>query len=397
MNGRGRAVAVSEFVPVTTRRPSPARFRVFVPATTANLGPGFDTLGLALDLGNELEVEILADHGNVEPGGGTDVAQQPAGSPEGQSNAPFILEVYGEGADQLGASHDNLLVKALQRGWQRWGRGRGLPPLRLICRNEIPLGSGLGSSAAAIVMGLATAWALAWWVAGCQPRLAAAATQQGEDRCSTAGAGTIWTIADLPAAEQDELLSLAYQLEGHPDNVAAALYGGFTVALALDGPGKLSEERLPRVWVERLDVSSSLWGAVVTPSFPLSTGRSRQVLPETVARQDAVFNLARLAWLVAAMAKQDWARVGEGLVDRLHQPYRVRLVPGLADVLAAGRQAGALGATLSGAGPSAFALAPDHGRAEAAGQAMQRAFSDHQVEAQVRVVKVGTMGLQWYW
>jgi homoserine kinase len=263
-----------------------APVRVRVPATSANLGPGFDALGLALSLYDDVVVRV-ADEG-------------------------LFVDVAGEGADSVPRTRRHLVVRALQAGFDLLGgQPRGL---EVVCANRIPHGRGLGSSAAAIVAGLAAARAL---VLG--------------------GADTL---------DDDALLALAAELEGHPDNVAACLLGGLTLAWTpADGPAQ----------AVRLPVSPALRPVVFVPTTSASTARARKLLPETVPHADAARNAGRSALLVHALS------VDPGLLlaateDRLHQQYRAASqarTAGLVDAL----RADGVPAVVSGAGPSVLAFA----------------------------------------
>jgi homoserine kinase len=341
-----------------------------VPATTANLGPGFDILGLSLDLYNEIVVERLT------------------GSPKPDS-LPVQMVIRGEGAtaepDGLPRDADNLLVQALLAGWRRWQPGIPLPPIRLVCNNRVPLGSGLGSSSTAVAAGLVAAA----WLAGELPAAAGAAAPSGHTPTLLRPRGIL-----------RELLDLGIALEGHPDNLAAALFGGLTAVVEIGRQRPDDRERPDgrerqegREWsVGRVIPAGELWAAVVTPRFVLRTPVSRSVLPSQVSRQDAVFNLAHLSWLLLAAAAGDWREVGAAMSDRLHQPYRVPLVPGLEEVLAASRTAGAWGAALSGSGPSVVALVPDQPTAERVAGAMQEAFAGAGVDARAMAARAGVPG-----
>ncbi|BAS27615.1 homoserine kinase [Limnochorda pilosa] len=275
-----------------------------VPATVANLGPGFDALGLALDLVNEVEMEVL-------------------GEEEDPASATAEVEVQGEGEQELPGDASNRVAQAACLLW-RQVRGRA-PRLRLRCTNHIPLRSGLGSSAAAAVGGLVAAQRLLG--------------------------------GPLPP---DELLALAWELEGHGDNAAPALAGGLTVLL----PGA---RRFLRLDPPPLDVALAL------PDRRWSTEASRGVLPDQVPRQDAVFNLTASAALVASLALGRHDLLAIAMQDRLHQPHRLPHVPGAPEALEAAMGAGALGAALAGAGPAVVALAPP-GLGEAVAGAMAAAF-----------------------
>lgn len=264
---------------------------VRVPATAANLGPGFDALGLALGLHNEIEVEA-------------------AGS-------GLALTVAGEGADRLQRQGgQNLMVRAVLGTLERFGeRPEGL---RIRAVNRVPLSRGLGSSSAAVLGGVVAAAALA-----------------GRD------------------LTPEELLDLSLPLEGHPDNIAPALLGGLTVATLVDGTVRCLS----------LPVPDTIRAVAVVPEFHLATVKARQVLPPRVPRADAVFNVGRVALLLAAMQAGRLDLLREGVRDRLHQPYRAPLVPGMDEVLAAGERAGALACFLSGAGPTLLALVEGEGGA----------------------------------
>lgn len=257
-----------------------ALVRVEVPATSANLGPGFDCLGLALDICNMVEIEEA-------PGGRVKV------------------EIAGEGAGDLAADAANLVATAAERVFSAAGRRPAGFHLRL--ENAIPVARGLGSSSAAIVGGMVAANAL----------------------------------LGAPLSN-DEILQLAFELEGHPDNVAPALLGGLTVACVSGS----------RALALRLDPPAGLPLAVLVPERPLATAEARRVLPTEIPRADAIFNVQRACLLLAALGDGRTDLLAEALQDRLHQPYRAALLPGLAEVLAAARRPGLLGACLSGSGSS---------------------------------------------
>lgn len=284
------------------------RVQVRVPATTANLGPGFDALGLALSLYNRFEVQLL--------------------------DSGYEVEATGVEAEFMPTGADNLVVQAAEAAWA----AAGLPATgwRVRLQPEIPLGGGLGSSATAIVAGIVAANELAGGVLSLQ-----------------------------------EMLQLATKLEGHPDNVAPALLGGLTIVVST-GAGEVCWERID---VHGIDV------VVAVPDQPLSTGRSRKALPETVSHTDAVFNVGRASLLTAAFANRNLDAVAVALDDRLHQPYRAGLVPGFADVVTAAIREGALGAVLSGAGPSVAAFVPEGMDGEPVGIAMTAAFREASIGA----------------
>ncbi|NPA26034.1 MAG: homoserine kinase [Chloroflexi bacterium] len=291
-----------------------ASVRVHVPATTANLGPGFDVLGLALDLWNTVTVRAAQED---------------------------RLTVTGEGAGQLPTDSRNRVWQAFEAVFERVGAVR--PPIAMHCENRIPLGSGLGSSAAAAVAG---AWAANAWLG-------------------------------YPLS-RDDVLALVTAMEGHPDNAAPALWGGLT-ATGL-------EPESGRPWVHPLPVAST-WqegGLVVwyaRPDVRLSTDEARAALPRQVPLADAVFNLGRAVLLIEAFRQGNPELLAQGMQDRWHQPYRLPRIPGAADALARAREAGAWAGALSGAGPGVVAFAAPE--ADAVGQALAQTFAEHGVPARV--------------
>jgi homoserine kinase len=225
--------------------------------------------------------------------------------------------------------------------------GATLPPLDLLVHNEIPLASGLGSSAAAIVAGIKLAG----------------------------------LITDREISNQTGL-NYATEFEGHPDNVAASLYGGL-VASCTGNEGNIVSVKLP--WPAEIRV------VVVSPHSQLPTHVARAALPRTVSRQDAVHNLQRTALFTAAIAQQRYELLWEAMRDRLHQPQRESLVPGLAEALALPRMQGLLGIALSGAGPSIVALVNDN--EQAIGVSIASCFQGRGIESTVRVLDVDNDGV----
>jgi len=292
------------------------RVHVRVPASSANLGPGFDALGLALALHNE----VLAEEAS-----GVTVA------------------VEGEGAGRLGAGDKNVVARGVRMAYE--AAGRPFKGCTLRCANRIPLSRGLGSSAAA-------------WVGGL-----------------VAGNALLGAPLD-PAA----LLVLATRAEGHPDNVAAALLGGLTVA---SGAGD-------DVRAVSLGVPGGLTWVALIPEVTSATSEARAVLPATVPREDAVFNVQRVALLLAALQSRRVDLLPDALDDRLHQPYRRRLFPWMPEVSAAARAAGALGCVLSGAGPSLLAVVSGGG--DAVARAMEAALRAAGVAGTARPLAVDTLG-----
>lgn len=253
-----------------------------VPATSANLGPGFDCFGLAIRLHNDVAL-----------------------SPDG----PFGVEILGEGADTLPRDRSNLVARTVSRFFDIIGRPP--PPFRLRLTNRIPMTGGLGSSSTALVGGLLVANRLA-----------------GDP------------------VTHSELMRIAAELEGHPDNVAPAMLGGLVVSV-LDGN---------RLITVPMPVPVDLRGVLFLPRFSTSTRDARRLLPARVSYHDAVFNLSRAALFVAAFAVGRLDLLDVATQDRLHQPYRQVLFPSMPRLLRAAVEAGALGAWLSGSGSALLAL-----------------------------------------
>lgn len=273
------------------------------PATSANLGPGFDALGLALATYDQVEARV--------------------------TGSGLAIEVDGEGADTVGHGEQHLVVRAMRAAFAQLG---GQPPgIALRCANVIPHGRGLGSSAAAVVSGLLAARAL---------------VPDGDVKLPEAG-----------------LLALAVDLEGHPDNVAACLSGGLTVAWRPDSAGHgeragaadvAGPTHPPAAGLLGLTVAAGVSAVVCIPPFALATSQARQVLPATVPHADAAANAGRAALLIAALTGTGVASPGlllDATQDFLHQQYRAGVMPGTSDLVARLRRAG-LAAVVSGAGPS---------------------------------------------
>ena len=294
---------------------------VRAPATTANLGPGFDCLGLALDLWNRLEVL----EGFPSAGGGP------------------LVEVTGEGSGELATGSDNLVYRAMEFLFQE--AGREMPAVRLRCHNEIPLERGLGSSAAAIAGGLVAANAL----------------------CANLFSGK-------------DLLEMAATIEGHPDNVAAAVLGGLQLVVT-------DQQQL---YTASIDVPSELHAVLFIPEYRIVTADARAVLPEKLSRDDAVYNMGRTALLVAGMATGHPEYLGVGTQDRMHQPYRQALFPAMKLLFKSAEDAGALGVFLSGSGSTVLALTS--GREMTVAYEMAEAAKQAGVSGRVQVTRPTLLG-----
>jgi homoserine kinase len=307
---------------------NPNDVTVRVPATSANLGPGYDCLGIALTLYNTARLTAGDEWG-----------------PQPPDSSAITITAKGVDAPKIPLDPGNLVYQSAALVFARAGRW----PQRLALHldGEIPVGSGLGSSSAAVVAGLLAANALTG------------------DRLS-----------------QTTLLEMAAEIEGHPDNVAPAILGGLVLGIM---PGEASDHLL----LESLPVPP-LRAVVVLPDFHFPTAAARAVVPQTISRADAIHNAGRMGLLVHALTHGDYGYLSTAMDDRLHQPYRLPLIPGAADALAAAYNAGAAGVALSGAGPSLIAFAPDAHEPIAA--AMTAAFGRAGLAARHWIVQVEPQG-----
>lgn len=292
-----------------------------LPATSANLGSGFDTMGLALSLYNDVEVlETLEEH-------------------------RYEIEVIGEGAPDLSQPSGNLLVKSYEYACRKWG----LPAQGLLFRsvNAIPLGRGLGSSATAVVGGI----------------LIANAFRE-------------------KALETEELLVLATELEGHPDNAVPCLIGGMVVS-CWNG-SEVRYVRLPAM-------PEGMSAVVAVPDFRVLTHDAREALPREVSLGEAVFNLSRAALFAASWATGNWKNLMFAMEDRLHQQFRARLFPGGEAILSRMKKIPeCLGVAISGSGPSMLAFA--RGNPQRVAIAMCQAFSESGVRSRFFVLDTDMQG-----
>ena len=288
-----------------------------IPSSTSNLGAGFDALSLALNCHLTVSIEE---------------------APE------FAIEAKGVSAHSIPLGPDNLILRvarsiAAQRGWT-------LPPFRLVIANEIPLARGLGSSAAAIIAGI-----------------------------------TCYELATRDRLTDDEIFRYAFEFESHPDNLAAALYGGLISAATSAGGSAL---------VAKLEVAPGVAPVVVIPDFELSTEKARAVLPQSYSKRDAIFNIQRSALVVAALTTGKWELLREAMEDRIHQPYRTPLIPGLKDILEL-KLPGLFGIALSGAGPTVMAFA-EPGSVALVGRAVAAIFAANGVAATPHQLEIDGLG-----
>ena len=301
------------------------RVRVRVPGTSANCGPGFDCLGLATTIYNYLDLTLLR-------------------------GSKVIVESAGEGAENIPRGRKNLTWQAVKKLLQTVRREDEFKGAIIRTKNNVPLSRGLGSSSAAIVGGLVAAN----------------------------------EILGSPLNRQ-ELLKLATELEGHPDNVAPAIFGGFTVSVMNRGEVQ-TFSFLPRIRLKLI---------VAVPDFELSTRLARKVLPKNISMKDAIFNISRASMLIAALVEGREDLLPLAFDDALHQPYRKKLVPGMSEVFDAAKSAGAFGAAISGAGSCliAFTSAKTH-LEEKIADSMVEAFKIHDVNAKALILDVDRHGAQ---
>lgn len=254
--------------------------RIKVPATSANMGPGFDSIGIALKLHNVVHI------------------------------APSeTLEISCISGHKTRNTEQNLIYRSMAKVYEL--RGKALKGIKIVEQCNIPMTRGLGSSSACVVAGIL-------------------------------GANE---LLGNPLS-QEEMINLAASIEGHPDNSTPAIRGGFVAALLEEG----------RVYQVRVPILGKLSFCVFVPDFELKTDKARSILPEYVSRRDAVFNLSRAALLAGSLVAGEFQNIGVATDDRLHQPYRYDLIPGGRDIVKSALELGALGAYISGAGPSIIAI-----------------------------------------
>lgn len=280
------------------------RVLVKVPATTANLGPGFDALGLALNLWNETEFVPTNDK-------------------------TIKVTIEGEGAGLLPLDANNSIVDAALQIFER--AGHSCSGLRIHSINRVPLSSGLGSSSTALLTGMLGANAL----------------------------------LGNPFSDE-EILRMAIETEGHPDNVAPAMLGGLVASIVYEG--RVISLKLPA----RAN-RSPIHVTIVLPDFDFPTKQARAILPRQVDRKDAIYNISRAVLVTEALRTGDLDLLGKSMTDALHQPYRIPLIPGAQAAIEAAHHAGTAAVALSGAGPSLIAFSSKED--PAVGAAMLHAFA----------------------
>ena len=289
-----------------------------IPASTTNLGPGFDVLGLALQLYSTVSLEIT--------GSSTEVV------------------VSGVDVEKIPSTPEHIAFQAVESIFQRSGvqQPKGL---KLTIANGIPAIRGLGGSGTAILGGLLTANVLC---------------------------GNMFSLS--------EILNFATAIEGHPDNVAASLYGGLVISVQ-------EEEHIHTI---QLVCDPALHVVLAIPEFTLSTQKARDILPKTVDFADAIYNISRSSLLVASIATGKLDMLPLAMKDKLHQPYRSTLIPGFNDVVEAATSAGALSIALSGAGPTIAAYCLNN--MDQVGSRMQEVFNQHGIPCKIKVLSADLDG-----
>lgn len=294
---------------------------VSVPATTANCGPGFDCLGIALTHYNTFSFSLL-------------------------ENSGFQVQVVGEGAKMFAPDKSNLAIESMFKVFKKYQLP--LPQgVALKMQNNVPLARGMGSSSSAIVAGVL--------------------------------AGNHFANLQLSPTE---LLTLANEIEGHPDNVAPALFGGVTLSYVQDGVA----------YSENISCGKAFKLVVVVPEMRLETKLARSVLPDSISMKDAIFNLSRAALFVNAIQSGKLESLKHALQDKLHQPYRSKLIPHMQEVFAAAEAYGAYGSAISGAGSTLIAFCPIDADHQAIGLAMKSIFTNNGIKARYHVLDVDTQG-----
>jgi homoserine kinase len=300
--------------------------RVRIPATTANLGPGFDCMGLALDLWNTFELYLNQDEG-------------------------CHVETFGEGAGVIPSDETNLTLSILLE--EIAAAGLPIPNgVKVVCHNTVPCASGLGSSSTATLAGILFAAAMI-------------NQAKGEDPSEIDGRA---------------VLARAVEIEGHGDNVAPALLGGFVIVVP-DGSGVLTK-RIPYVPIKTV---------VCVPSFNYLTSEARAALPDQYSKADAIYNIGRAMLVAEALRSGDDDLLARSMNDRIHEPYRLKSIPGASNAQCSALEAGAICVALSGAGPGIVAFA--RGGYDRIGRAMKTAFAEAGLESRYWILDASENGV----
>jgi homoserine kinase len=305
--------------------------RVRIPATTANLGPGFDCMGLALDLWNTFELHL---------------SDEPV-----EERFPYRVETFGEGSGVIPQDESNLTLSILLDEVRR--AEIPLPSqIRVICHNSVPCASGLGSSSTATLAGILFAAAMVNEAHGKDP-----------------------SALDFPA-----VLARAVAIEGHGDNVAPALLGGFVIVVP-DSSGVLTK-RIPYVPIKTV---------VCVPNYNYLTTDARAALPQLYSKSDAIFNIGRAMLVAEALRSGDDELLARSMNDRIHEPYRLKSIPGASVAQTHALEAGAICVALSGAGPGIVAFA--RGSYDRIGRAMKESFAEVGLESRYWILDASETGV----
>lgn len=297
-------------------------YRISVPATTANIGSGFDVLGLSLALYNEVHF-----------------------TPNEKLHFPdFTITAEGEGVNEIPEGKDNIIIQAMAQTAKKIGKS--LPGGHMHLVNRIPFARGLGSSSAAIVSGVYLA-----------------------------------NLILNGGLSKEEMLNISAEMEGHPDNAAPALLGGFVISL-MDKNGVTSE---------KVQISPKWKAIVAIPNFELLTEKARAVLPKVYVREDTVHNVSAVSFLLAAFFQQNPEYLKLGLADRIHVPYRLPLIPGGREAIELAESAGAYGVTISGSGPTMIAFGNEVSAASI-GDAMKKGFELRGKKAITKILDFDDLG-----
>lgn len=309
-----------------------------IPCSTSNLGPGFDTLGLALN-------RYLFLDANLSEANDLSLDSSVAALPQ-NDNGKVKITVEGNGKEHIADDESNLVICAMKAAAARLGKE--LPAFHLHLKNEIPAYGGLGGSGAAI-------------------------------------AGGVFLANELLKGNlsRDEMLNIAVEIEGHPDNVSAALFGGLTVNC-------FDAER--KVHCRSVKIDKNLSVITCSPHFQVQTKQARKILPQQISLKDAVTNIENAASLVAALMSGDFDALRYTTVDHLHEQYRATLIPGYDEVKKSALDAGALSFNISGAGPTVFAFALKNEKE--IGEAIQKAFEKNGQKATSEVMKIENGGIK---
>ncbi|MBI5573678.1 MAG: homoserine kinase [Elusimicrobia bacterium] len=299
--------------------------KIKIPATTANFGSGFDVLGAALKLYNEIEINVRSPKSEVRG---------------------LKIEIVGEGKDTLPGNEKNVVVRSMNAVFSICKKFPQVYHLRLT--NRIPLARGLGSSAAARLGGIVAANEL------CGKKLS-----------------------------DDEIIQIVSKLEGHPDNVVPSFFGGLCIC---NFNGK-------NVNYAKLKMPSDLKAVLCIPNFELFTDKARNILPKTIPYKDAVFNSSRVALFISAIVQKKYELLSIAMEDKLHQPYRKKLIPGMDDVFNSAKKSGAYGVCISGSGPTILAVSGQRSAVKI-GNAMQKAFFGHRIISKYIICDFDNEGIE---